>query len=175
MVGVEIPFVLVDPSNMNVDKLFQEALGGLWNNANYGGFSDPPRKDFAPVSSAQGYDFPYQKNAPPIFPPVSPSSDNPNHPAWPLENVTKDLADSFTYLVAAGNKMENCLRLNKAIKGEQREHLDKLLNFAGKVLGAIEILNMEVVKTTDLLKTLPPTNPHQERNPNQVDVPRKDL
>jgi hypothetical protein len=170
---VEILSVLENrKSNMtDMDKLFQEALGGLWNNPTYGGYSDPPRKDFAPVSNASGYDFPYQKNTPPIFPPTAPGPENPINMPWPLQTVTADLTDSFTYLLAAGNKIENCLKLNKKVSSKQKKKLNKLLSYTGQILGAIQNLDKQLTLSMDMSKELPASNPHQERDLNKGEFP----
>jgi len=160
---------------MDVNKIFNEALDGLWNNTSYGGQSDPPRKDFSPQSSAQGYNFPYQKNKGPVFPPTAPGPEAPINLAWPLQTITYDLADSFTYLLAASNKLENCRQLNTAISKKQRKQLDSLLTFSAKIMTAIQKLDAEIGLVANLSNEQPPMNPHQERDPNSVAVPLKNM
>lgn len=158
---------------MDLDKVLSEALDGLYNNPNYGGYSDPPRKDFGPQSNQRGYNFPYQKNVP-LFPATTPPPDQTEDMPWPLQTVTQDLADSFIFLTTAANKMENCLKLNTSITAKQRKKLDSLLNYSGKILGAIKDLDAKLNFHLDLASTLGAINPAQERDPNKisVDVPR---
>lgn len=158
---------------MNLEKIFNEALGGLWNSKSYGGTSDPPRKDFGPQSSQYGYNFPYQKNAPPIWPPTNPAPDAPTNLAWPLQTITNDMADSFTYLLAAINKMENCVRLNTALELEQKKHLKHLIDKSVEVLSAIKQIDSDINYHFNLSGQTQPINPHQEKDPNLRDVPTK--
>lgn len=159
---------------MDINKVMAEALDGLYNNPNYGGYSDAPRKDFGPQSNQQGYNFPYQKNAS-LFPATTPSPEQTSDMPWPLQTVTQDLADSFIFLVTASNKMENCLKLNTTLDEKQKKKLNSLLNYSGKILGAIKDLDAKLNFFLDLASSLEPINPLQERDPNQisVDVPRK--
>ena len=148
---------------MNLNKLLHEALDGLWNTPNYGGYSDPPRKDFGPQSSQQGYNFPYQKNAPPVFPPTPPGPPGEVNLAWPLQTVSKDLADSFIYLLAAINKMENCARLNQGIDKEQKDKLKTLISQSTEILKSLKIIDAELNINLNLTSDQYPTiNPQQE-------------
>ena len=156
---------------MDVNKILPEALDGLWNNANYGGTSDPPRKDFSPQSSARGYSYPYQTNTNATFPATPEGPETPVNLAWPLQTITYDLADSFTYLLTATNKLENCKQLNTAISDKQKKKLESLIEFAAKILSAIQKLDAEVNIVANLAGQQPPLNPRQERNPNIIAVP----
>lgn len=148
---------------MDLDKVLKEALDGLWNTPNYGGYSDPPRKDFGPQSSQQGYHFPYQKGAPPLFPPTPGGPPAEVNLAWPLQTVSQDLADSFVYLLAAINKMENCARLNTGIESEQREKLKQLISQSTEILGNLKTIDAELNINLNLTSSEPPrTNPKQE-------------
>ena len=154
---------------MNLDKALLEALDGLYNNPNYGGYSDPPRKDFGPQSNQQGYNFPYQKNAP-LFPSTGMPPEQTEGMPWPLQTVTQDLADSFVFLTTAANKMENCLKLNTSISSKQKKKLNSLLNYSGKILGAIKDLDAKLNFHLDMASSLEPINPLQERDPNRISV-----
>jgi hypothetical protein len=147
---------------MSLEKILTETLDGLWNNSNYGGTSEAPRKDFGPQSGQQGYNFPYQKNAPPIFPPTQPEPENTSNLAAPLQTVTQDLSDSFVYLLAAANKMENCLQFNKALNSKQKKKLKSLMEYATKVLGAIKHIDAQLNFYMELAGPSSPSNPHQQ-------------
>lgn len=156
---------------LDLDKILNEALDGLYNNPNYGGYSDAPRKDWGPQSNQQGYGFPYQKA--PLFPATAPPPEQTPDMAWPLQTVTQDLADSFINLLTAANKIENCLKLNTAINDKQRQKLDSLSKFSSKILGAIKKLDAELNFYMDLAGDIQGTNPQQERIKNVVEVPNK--
>jgi len=160
---------------MDLNKVMNEALDGLWNNPSYGGYSDPPRKDWGPQSNQYGYNFPYQKNAPPLFPPTVPPPEQTANMPWPLQTVTQDIADSFIYLLSASNKIENCLKLNQALNDKQRKHLDKLMKYSVEILGALKNLDAKLNFHLDLSSDLGAINPQQERDPNKnsVEVPDK--
>jgi hypothetical protein len=86
---------------MDFKKTLNESLDGMWNNRQYGGVSEPPRKDYMPISTSNGYSFPYQRGAPPVSPPITPEPENTPEIPWPLQTVSADFADSFVYLVSA--------------------------------------------------------------------------
>lgn len=159
---------------MDLHNALNEALDGMYNNPNYGGYSDAPRKDWGPQSNQQGYNFPYQKNNP-LFPAVGPPVEQTADMPWPLQTVTNDLADSFIYLLTASNKMENCLQLNTALDAKQKKKLNSLIAYSAKILGAIKDLDAKLTFYMDLASSLEGINPAQERdiNKNMVVVPGK--
>lgn len=157
---------------MKYEKVIQEAISDLWNNRSYGGYNQPPRKDFGPGDNTQrGYNFPYQSGSSP-FPATAPSPDNPPDPAWPLTFVTQHTADSYTSLLEVASLLESALKMNVVImqNEEKKEHLQKAMKFLAKILEAIQQLDAEINKVADMAATLPPVNPQQERDPNQISV-----
>lgn len=133
----------------------------MYNNPNYGGYNDPPRKDWGPQSNQQGYGFPYQKS--PLFPATDPTPEQTPDMPWPLQTVTMDLADSFIYLLTATNKMENCLQLNTSLKEDQKKKLNNLIKYAAKIMAAIKDLDAKTNFLLDLASSLEGINPAQER------------
>lgn len=158
---------------MDIETVLNEALNGLYNNPNYGGYSDAPRKDWGPQSNQQGYSFPYQTNH--LFPSTPPTPEQTPDMPWPLQTVTHDLADSFIYLLTAANKMENCLHLNTSLDKKTKIKLNNLINFSAKILAAIKKLDAKLTFELDLASSLEGVNPQQERDPdtNMLAVPGK--
>jgi hypothetical protein len=111
---------------MNLDKVLSEAVGDIWNNAHYGATSEEPRKDFVGFSTRDGYNFPYQHNAPPVHPPSGPQPYQTADLPWPLQTVSDDIRDSFVYLVAAHNKMKTCVDQNPSISKNQKIQIEHL-------------------------------------------------
>jgi hypothetical protein len=146
---------------MDLNKLLEESLDGLYNNRSYGGFSDPPRKDFGPQSNQSGYNFPYQKGTPP-FPLTGSGPEQTSNLPWPLPTITYDLSDGFVYILAAANKIENCLKLNKSLSKEQIKKLEGLSEYSNKILKAIKNLDAKINFHMDLSGDLPAINPMQE-------------
>lgn len=157
---------------MKYEKVIQEAISDLWTNRSYGGYNQPPRKDFGPGDNTQrGYNFPYQSGSS-VFPPTTPSPDNPPDPAWPLTFVTQHTADSYTSLLEVANLLESALKMNVVIMQdeEKKERLEKTMKFLSKILEAIQKLDAEINSVADLASSLPAVNPLQERDPNQIKV-----
>lgn len=151
---------------MDLDKVLNEAINEdistLWNNAHYGASSEAPRKDFVGFSTQDGYNFPYQHNAPPVFPPTEPQPEQTQSLPWPLQTVVDDLADSFVYLTAATNKIKTCLDQNAAISDNQKRLLEQLHNGAIKTLQNIKLIGDELLTVAPLAGPLPSQTPgHQ--------------
>lgn len=151
---------------MDLDKVLNEIINedisSLWNNAHYGATSQAPRKDFVGFSTRDGYNFPYQHNAPPVFPPTEPQPEQTQSLPWPLQTIPSDLADSFVYLLAAANKIKTCLEQNAAVSDNQKRQLDQLYKGSIKTLENIKIIGDELLKVAPLAKSLPPQVPgHQ--------------
>ena len=118
---------------LELNKIIKEYVG----NSQYPAISDPPRKDFSP-SPQKGYNVPYQATD------VSDVDDdvflNSQQLLWPMQSVSEDLADSYTYLFAAIVKMEDCLKLNAAASSDQKSYLKKLISIC-------KILNKNILST----------------------------
>ena len=144
---------------MELEKLVKEAL--------YGGYSEPPRKEFVPQSSQQGYNYPYQSNTGPNPPPTAPAPERPPNLAWPLQTVSSDLSDGFVSILAAANKIENCLQQNTSISDKQKEKLKKMAKFVTKILHGIQSLDNNIFQHLQLSQAGEPvsTNPLQDSKP----------
>ena len=70
---------------MNFKETLEESLDGLWNNRQYGGTNELPRKDYQPYSSSSGYSYPYQQGGNQMFPPTNREPDSIPSIPWPLE------------------------------------------------------------------------------------------
>ena len=152
--------------NKTLDETIEEAYdGAAWNNRQYGAYSEPPRKDYMPISSSDGYGFPYQRGAPPISPPTSPDPANTPEIPWPLQTVTDDFSDSFVYLVSALKKMEACLRMNPVLKKAQKHKLKEFIKYTKGALARIQVVGSQIVHVTNLVGELPPQNPGHNGNP----------
>ena len=101
------------------DLDLQELIGEA---ATYPASNAPARKDFVPLSSKNGYEFPYQKNDA-VWPPVERPLDGQVALPWPLQLVPIDLADSYVYLVAALKKIQTAAQQNPALTVNQKEAL----------------------------------------------------
>ena len=152
-------------SKMSFNKLVQEIYDTNINKT-YTATSSAPRKDFAPVSSKDGYHYPYQQN------PLSPN-DSANQPErlqsypWELQNITDDLSNSFIYTAVVADKI-NKARKNPSINTEQKRKLKNIFNFSKKVLNAIKSIALEIENNIDI--SMQPTpevkiNSSQNNNP----------
>ena len=144
---------------MNLDKVLSEAVGDIWNNAHYGATSEEPRKDFVGFSTRDGYNFPYQHNAPPVHPPSGPQPYQTADLPWPLQTVSDDIRDSFVYLVAAHNKMKTCVDQNPSISKNQKIQIEHLTQVTQKTLEYIKTIGEKLLSVADLAGPLPPQSP----------------
>jgi hypothetical protein len=162
---VVVVVILLDKEdllNMNLDEVLNEAVGDIWNNAHYGATSEEPRKDFVGFSTKDGYNFPYQHNAPPVYPPSEPQPPQTPDLPWPLQTVSDDIVDSFVYLVAAHNKMKTCLDQNPSLSKNQKTQLERLKIVTQKTLEHIKSIGENLLSVADLAKPLPPQSPGEQ-------------
>jgi hypothetical protein len=146
---------------MDLDKVLEESLDGLWNNRQYGATSEAPRKDYQPLSSSDGYSFPYQAGSPPVFPPTTLQPQNTPSIPWPLNTVNDDLSDSFVYLVSAVKKMQRCVDENPSLNMKQREVIKKMVKAIDSSLKTIERVGASLITVANLAEELPPQSPVQ--------------
>ena len=124
-----------------------------------GAASEAPRKDFVGFSTKDGYNFPYQHNAPPVFPPTDGQPLQTSDLPWPLQTVVDDITDSFVYLTAAFNKIETCIDQNAALSETQRKQLEELKDLSFKTLINIKTIGTELLVVSQLAGPLPPQSP----------------
>lgn len=110
----------------------------------YPAYSSAPRKDFVPYSTKGGYDFPFQKNAPPIFPPEPPQPANPVALPWPLQTINDDLSDAYIYLLGAAKKISDVVANNPTINSEQKVEFTKLYKDLKIALDHIKKVGLKV-------------------------------
>lgn len=153
---------------MDFKQLIEEIYDS--GGGSYPAYSEPPRKDFGPLSQSKGgYDNPYQQNSSvgnlAEIPPPSPIS----YP-WPLQTVTTDLADGFVLIVSAADKMSNCIKNNPSITDQQKE---KLLTFFKSTKQALDILKDVGLNfhKLNLAEPQPPMNPIPFSKQNKPNVP----
>ena len=133
---------------MNLIKTIEESLDGLWNNSQYGGSNELPRKDYQPYSTSQGYSYPYQAGGNSGAPTEEPK--NAISTPWPLNTIETDLSDSFVYLASAMNKMQQCLDGNASVKKEQRDKIKKLLKISSNALKRIEVVGLNIINISNI-------------------------
>lgn len=110
----------------------------------YPAYSSSPRKDFVPYSTKDGYNFPYQKNAPPIFPPEPPQPANPVALPWPLQTINDDLSDAYIYLLGAAKKISDVVANNPTINSEQKMQFTELYKDLKIALDHIKKVGLKV-------------------------------
>jgi hypothetical protein len=133
----------------------------------YPAYSSSPRKDFVPYSTKDGYNFPYQKNTPPIFPPEPPQPANPVALPWPLQTINDDLSDAYIYLLGAAKKISDVVANNPTINSEQKTQFTELykdlkisLDHIKKVgLKVSDVANMASPVTVQVTLTPEPIKP----------------
>jgi hypothetical protein len=151
---------------MDLDKALSEVInedvGSIWNNNRYGAASEEPRKDFVGFSTRDGYNFPYQHNAPPVFPPTEPQPEQTPDLPWPLATVGDDLADSFVYMTAAVQKIITCLDQNPSLSRTQKAQISEISEKAKRTLAEIELIGVELLQVAQLAGPLPPQSAGQQ-------------
>lgn len=152
---------------MNFNKLVNEIYDTNVNKS-YPASSSAPRKDFAPVSSRDGYHYPYQNNGAQDI--EQPQSNNPISYPYPLQTVSDDLAQSFVFLLNATRKIVEAQN-NKALNVNQKNDLHKLKKFSLKLLDGIKKVAYKVDEVSDLGVEKTPEikmNASQNNNPNSL-------
>lgn len=137
-------------------------------NKTYPASSSAPRKDFAPISTKDGYHYPYQNTGASEM--ENPLPDNPITYPWELQTVSDDLSNSFVSLVAASQKII-ASKNNPALDIKQKQQLIKALKFSRKILNAIktvafkidDIANIAVERTPEIKM-----NASQNNNPSHL-------
>lgn len=141
---------------MNLEDLIEEVYER--GPQMYGAYSAAPRKDFAPVSTKDGYNYPYQRNQPfdnlTTPPPAAPIS----YP-WPLQTIVDDLSDSFLCLLNATTKMSECVKNNPALTDEQKKNIFELFKSSKSALEIIKNVGLEIGNISNMADQQPSQNP----------------
>lgn len=152
---------------MKFSKLVQEIYDTNINKT-YPASSSAPRKDFAPVSSRDGYHYPYQNTGASEM--QNPLPDNPINYPWELQTVSDDLSKSFVSLVVACQKIISS-KNNPALNLKQKQDLNKVFNYSKKVLNAIKTIAFKIDDISNLgLEKTPEIkmNASQNNNPSHL-------
>ena len=152
---------------MNFNKLVTEIYDTNVNKS-YPASSSAPRKDFAPVSSRDGYHHPYQNPGAQNIEQEHP--DNPISYPYPLQTVSDDLAQSFVFLLNGTTKIIEAQK-NKSLNINQKNDLNKLKKYCLKILDGIKKVAFKVDEISDLGVEKTPEikiNASQSNNPNSL-------
>jgi hypothetical protein len=134
---------------MDLNEVIEEMLGAP-GGQQYPAYNEPPRKDFVPHTNKAGYSYPYQQNTNPLLNPVNNIYPQIASEPWPLENITNDLADSYVYLLTAGNKINQAIKSNPSVSREQKEILKEYLRKCKKALSLIKDIGINIVDKSKL-------------------------
>lgn len=152
---------------MNLDKIIEEIYdsGGGY----YPAYSEPPRKDFAPMSNRGGYENPYQQGGVSEQPREQTPDRAPSLP-WPLQTLGDDIADSFVFLAAGMSKMVQATKINPTLDKKSKEDLLELYKKSKMALNILKDIGLAINKL-DLSKPQPIQNP-VPMNPDQAIDPK---
>jgi hypothetical protein len=152
---------------MNLDKIIEEIYDS--GGGNYPAYSEPPRKDFAPMSNRSGYENPYQRGGASEQPREQGPEGAPSMP-WPLQTLNDDISDSFVFLTAGMTKMIQTVKLNPALDKEAKDELLDLYKKSKVALNLLKEIGLSVGKL-NMAKPQPIMNP-VPINPDQAIDPR---
>ena len=144
---------------MNFKETLEESLDVLWNNRQYGGTNELPRKDYQPYSSSSGYSYPYQQGGNPMFPPTNREPDSIPSIPWPLETVTSDLADGFVYILSALKKLETTVKQNPTLSEKRKKLIGKYIKALKASLYIIKKVGKGIINVVNLSKNPSPQYP----------------
>jgi hypothetical protein len=152
---------------MNLDKIIEEIYdsGGGY----YPAYSEPPRKDFAPMSNKGGYENPYQQGGANEHPREESPDRAPSMP-WPLQTLGDDIADSFVFLTAGMTKMIQAIKGNPTLDKKAKEDLLELYKQSKAALNILKDVGLSIGKL-NLAKPQPVQNP-VPINPDQAIDPK---
>lgn len=146
-----------------VQEIYSTNTGKL-----YPASSSAPRKDFAPVSTKDGYNYPYQNTGASEL--DNPMPDTPISYPWPLQTVSEDLSDGFMKVLEATKKINQSYQ-NPSLNSNQKQDLKTLLKVSKKILEAIKNVAFKVDDISNLAMPTPPEvkmNSSQNNNPSNL-------
>lgn len=146
---------------MNLEEIIEEVYDQ--GPQQYGGFNAAPRKDFAPLSTKDGYNYPYQKN-PPLNNLTTPPPEGAVAYPWPLQTIVDDLTDSFVCLLNAASKIADCAKNNPTIDNEQQNKLFEFYKDSKKALEIIKNIGTGIGNVVDMSEGQPSQNPIVQQN-----------
>jgi hypothetical protein len=141
---------------MNLEGLIEEVYDQ--GPQRYGGFNSAPRKDFAPLPSKDGYNYPYQQN-PPLSNLTTPPPEGPVAYPWPLQTIVDDLSDSFVCLLNAASKIADCAKNNPSIDNKQQNELFEFYKSSKQALEIIKNIGTGIGNVVNMSEGQPSQNP----------------
>lgn len=128
---------------MKIDEIIEEMIGSSANIRTYSAYETPARKDFVPLNQAD-YNYQYQQNIRPggerlPEPPIKGTT------PWPLEAIIDDFTNSYINLFEIGQKINYCIKHNKALTKDQKKNLQKYLKDIKKIMDHIKLMGSKVL------------------------------
>lgn len=145
--------------NKIVEEIYDSGYGGQ-----YPAYSEPPRKDFAPMSNKSGYNNAYQKDGAYGKLPEQQKEGTPSMP-WPLQTLSGDIADSFVYLMSGMSKLIQCIKQNPSLNKEQKKEMIEVYKKSKVALSILKKIGTSIDRF-NLAKPQPlqdPTSPSQKQ------------
>jgi hypothetical protein len=141
---------------MNLEKIIEEVYDR--GPQQYGAYSSAPRKDFVPLSTKDGYNYPNQQNQP-LNNLTTPPPQAPISYPWPLQTIVDDLSDSFICLLNAANKMSDCVKGNPTLSDEQKKEIFEFYRSSKKALDIIKKIGLDIGNVANIAGDQPSQNP----------------
>lgn len=132
---------------MNFEKLVSEIYDTNINKQ-YGATSSAPRKDFAPASTKDGYNYSYQNLGASEL--ESPQPNNPPSVPWELQTINDELSNGFVSIVSAIQKLQDSYKNNKTLNINQKNEFKKISDFSRKILNAIKRVAFKIDEISEL-------------------------
>jgi hypothetical protein len=126
--------------NKIVEEIYNSGYGGQ-----YPAYSEPPRKDFAPMSNKSGYDNPYRRDGAYGNLPEPQKEGTPSMP-WPLQTLSGDISDSFVYLMSGMSKLIQCIKQNPVLDKDQKKEMIEIYKKAKVALSILKKIGISVDK-----------------------------
>jgi hypothetical protein len=126
--------------------------------AQYPAYNAPPRKDFAPIPTKDGYNYQNQRNFPTDNLTTPPPDASVAFP-WPLQTIVDDLSDSFVYLMTGMSKIAQCIKNNPTLTPEQKSDLIQLYGKSKKAISLIKDVGLKIGEITNMAEQQPSQNP----------------
>lgn len=141
---------------MNLEKIIEEVYDQ--GPQQYGAYNSPPRKDFAPLSTKDGYNYPNQQNQP-LNNLTTPPPEAPISYPWPLQTIVDDLSDSFICLLNASSKISDCAKNNPTMDNDQKNKLLQFYKESKQALEIIKKIGLEIGDFVNIAGEQPSQNP----------------
>jgi hypothetical protein len=139
---------------MNLEKIIEEIYSSP--SGNYSASSEAPRKDFAPISKTDGYNYPYQRDGSYMGSPIKP--DAPVHYPWPLQTIEDDLSDAFAFIASSMSKISQSVKNNPSLDDEKKEKAIFLYKKLKKSLNIIKNVGLNTGSVFNIAGQQPDQN-----------------